>query len=558
MLIKRILCALGLSLAAGSVAQAQDVYVPYNQDVYHWIDRYQIKYGDQVPQLQTAVRPYGRQNVAALAEVSARNAITAVDQFNTQYLLNDNWNYTNQDNNESKRPILKYFYQNKTDLYSFQNEHFTLRINPVLHLEAGLDNQTDGMRYINTRGVQIEGTIDGKFGFYTFIGENQARFPGYVMDRIARDGVVPHEGLWKRFKENGYDFLTARGYLNYALSRHVEIQLGHDRHVIGDGYRSLVYSDYAPPAFFLKLNTNVWKLHYMNLFQELTADYRRGGGDILFPKKYMALHRLGLNVTDNFNIGLFEQVVFARGKGRFELQYLNPVIFYRSIEQNIGSEDNALLGADFRWNILNRVQLYGQLMLDEFLLSEVRASNGWWANKQAGQIGAKYIDAFGLSNLDLQGEVNIIRPYTYQHMDQFRNYQHYRQPLAHPIGANLYELIGIVRYQPIPRLNLTGKAIATRYGQDIVTALDTLNYGGNVNLSYLDRVSGYGNEIGQGITTNQLHLDLTATFQLRHNMFLDLKQIIRRTDAEINTLDRNTAFTSFAFRWNIPQRLHEF
>ncbi|MFD3002124.1 hypothetical protein ACFS7Z_17270 [Pontibacter toksunensis] len=558
MLTKRILCALGLTLAAGSAAQAQDVYVPLNQDVYHWIDRYQIKYGDQVPQLHTAVRPYSRQDVADLAEVSARNATTAVDQFNTQYLLNDNWNFTNMEDNFSRKPILNYFYQNKTDLYSYEGENFSLRVNPVLHLELGLDNLTDGARYINTRGVQIEGTIDEKFGFYTFIGENQARFPGYVVDRIQRDGVVPHEGLWKRFKGDGYDFLTARGYLSYALSKHVAIQLGHDRHFIGDGYRSLVYSDFAPPAFFLKLNTKVWRLHYMNLFQELISEYKRGGGDILFPKKYIALHRLGLNVTDNLNIGLFEQVVFSRGKGRFELQYLNPIIFYRSVEQSIGSEDNAMLGADFRWNILNRVQLYGQLVLDEFLLSEVRASNGWWANKQAGQVGAKYIDAFGLNNLDLQGEVNIIRPFTYQHMDQFRNYQHYRQPLAHPIGANLYELIGIINYQPIPRLNLTGKAIATRFGQDIVTATDTLNYGGNVNLSYFDRVSTYGNEIGQGVTTNQVHLDLTATFQLRHNMFLDLKQIVRRTDTEVNALDRNTYFTSFAFRWNIPQRLHEF
>jgi len=554
MLMRRVLCALSLLFAAGFAAQAQDVYVPYNPDVYHWIDRYQIKYGDQVPQLQTAVRPYGRADVADLAEVSARNARTAVDQFNASYLLNDNWNYTNEADNESRRPFLRYFYQNKTDLYHFQNEHFTVRVNPVLHVEVGLDNQTDGARYVNTRGVQIEGSIDERFGYYAFIGENQARFPGYVNDRILRDNVVPHEVFWKRFKEDGYDFITARGYLNYALSKHVEIQLGHDRQVIGDGYRSLVYSDYAPPAFFLKLNTRVWKLHYMNLFQELISEFRREGRDALLPKKYMALHRLGVNITDNFNVGLFEQVIFARGKGQFELQYLNPIIFYRSIEQALGSEDNAMLGADFRWNILNRLQLYGQLQLDEFLLKEVKAGNGWWGNKQAGQVGAKYIDAFGLNNLDLQGEVNIIRPYTYQHRDQFTNYQHYNQPLAHPIGANLYELIGIVRYQPIPRLNLTAKAIATRYGQDT----DSLNYGGNVLLSYYTRVSGYGNEIGQGVTTNQVFVDLTASFQLRHNVFLDLKQVIRRSDADINTFDSNTSFTSFALRWNIPQRLHEF
>ncbi|MBC5994686.1 hypothetical protein [Pontibacter cellulosilyticus] len=553
---RSILCAVSIALLSGFAAQAQDTYVPYNRDVYHWIDRYQILYGDQVPSLQTAVHPYGRQDVADLAEVSARNARTAVDAFNTQYLLNDNWNYTNQEDNNSDRPVLKYFYQNKTDLYHIESNDFTLRVNPVLHLELGHDG--DDLTYVNTRGVQIEGSIDERFGFYTFIGENQARFPGYVNDRILRDGVVPHEGFWKRFKENGYDFITARGYLNYALSKHVEIQLGHDQHFIGDGYRSLAYSDYAPPAFFLKLNTRVWRLHYMNLFQELISEFERGGGDKLLPKKYMALHRLGINITDNFNVGVFEQVVFAREKGKFELQYLNPVIFYRAIEQALGSEDNAMLGADFRWNIYNRFQVYGQLQLDEFVLNEVKSGNGWWANKQAGQIGAKYIDAFGLSNLDLQGEVNLIRPYTYQHRSSVTNYQHYRQPLAHPMGANLAEFVGIVYYQPIPRLMLTGKAIATRFGQDIVTSLDTLNYGSNVLLPYTTRVSDYGNEIGQGITTNQVHLDLTATYQLRHNMFLDIKGIVRRTDAEVNTLDRNTTFASFAFRWNIPQRLHEF
>ena len=556
--MRGILCTLALAVGASFAAQAQDVYVPYNRDVYHLIDRYQIKYGSQVPELHTAVRPIGRQDVAELAEITARNAQSKVNEFNATYLLNDNWNYTDLEDNESRRPFLKYFYQNRSDFYHYQNKDFTVRVNPVLHLEAGYDNLAEGLRYVNTRGVQIEGSIDDRFGFYAFVGENQARFPSYVEDRILRDNAVPHEGFWKRFKSDGYDFLTARGYLNYSLSKHVEIQLGHDRHFIGDGYRSLVYSDYAPPAFFLKLNTRVWKLHYMNLFQELISEFRRTDRDLLFPKKYMALHRLGINVTDNFNLGVFEQVVFARGKGKFELQYLNPIIFYRAIEQALGSEDNAVLGADFRWNIANRFQLYGQLMLDEFKLNEARSGEGWWGNKQAVQIGGKYIDAFGLSNVDLQGEANIIRPYMYQHIDQFTNYQHYNQPLAHPTGANLYELIGILYYQPLPRLMLTGKAIATRYGQDLITATDTVNYGNSPLLSYLTRHADYGNEIAQGIKTNQLHLDLTATYQFRHNLFVDLKGILRRTDAEIDVLDKTTHLVSFALRWNIPQRLHEF
>jgi hypothetical protein len=337
----------------------------------------------------------------------------------------------------------------------------------------------------------------------------------------------------------------------------VNIQLGHDRNFIGNGYRSLILADYAAPNLFLKLNTKVWKFHYMNLFSEYIPYFEFR--DQLFPRKYSAFHHLSLDILPNLNLGLFESVVFARRRGHFELQYLNPFIFYRAVEQYIGSEDNALIGADFKWNIRGRAQLYGQVALDEFLLSNIRARTGWWANKQAGQLGLKLVDVAGIPNLDVQGEFNAIRPYMYQHNDPTTSYQHYQQPLAHPIGANLFEWVGIVRYQPLGRLNLTGKAILTTYGSDTLSS----NYGSNVLLSYLDQNQGlivneFGNHIGQGIRTNLLHLDLTASWQLRHNMFLDLKQIIRRRTAALDQFNDNTAFTSLSFRWNIPQRLHEF
>ena len=106
-MVRSILRALPIALLSGFAAQAQDTYVPFNRDVYHLIDRYQIKYGDQLPPLHTAVRPYGRRDVAKLAEISARNAVSNADEFNAQYLLNDNSNYTDQEDNDSERPVLK-------------------------------------------------------------------------------------------------------------------------------------------------------------------------------------------------------------------------------------------------------------------------------------------------------------------------------------------------------------------------------------------------------------------------------------------------------------------
>ncbi|OUJ71675.1 hypothetical protein BXP70_21175 [Hymenobacter crusticola] len=560
-------------------------YVPLDQDVYRLIDRYAIKYGpDTLNDPHTSVRPYSRVSVARLAQrivhdSTAGASLSAADRFNARYLLRDNWHYTPQDSalgqNQSRRPILKNFYRNQSDLFHVATPDFTLRVNPVLLLQAGKDNELGGLRYVNTRGIQVEGVIDQRLGFYTFLADNQMAVPGYVQRRIDRDRAVPHEGYWKPFKgkTDQYDFFSARGYVTYAATKHINVQLGHDRNIIGNGYRSLILSDYSAPYFFLKLNTRIWKLNYQNLFAEMTASgkYTERGvtPDTVFQKKYFALHHLSLDVTPNFNIGVFESEVFSRRKGNFELQYLNPIIFYRAIEQHIGSEDNAILGLDFKWNIKHRAQLYGQLILDEFVLSEIRSGNGWWANKQAVQLGGKLLDVAGISNLDIQGEFSYIRPYTYQHEDRFRNYQHYQQPLAHPMGANLYELLGIISYQPsvLPRLNLVAKGIYTVQGTDYLGANNTLlNYGGNVLLPYTVRptdangnVLEYGFRVGDGNKTRLLHTDFTATYQVRHSVWLDAKLIARhQTSALPTTAKTNEVFATLALRWNIAQRLHEF
>ena len=557
-------------------------YVPLDPDTYRLIDRYAIKFGaDSLRDPHTSVRPYTRAGVARLGErllspdstqAYRTGSLSRADRFNAQYLLKDNWANSPLGNelNASRRPFLKYFYRDQTDLYHVDTEDFTLRVNPVLLLQAGTDNRNpsgDGLRYVNTRGVQLEGTIDQRLGFYAFLTDNQEAVPQYVQDRIVRDRIVPHEGYWKYFKTVGgsaYDFFSARGYVTYAATKHINVQLGHDRNFIGNGYRSLILSDYSTPYFFLKLNTRVWKFNYQNLFAELTASrlYDAAGSPVdgAYPKKYMALHHLSLDVTPNLNIGVFESEI-AGGPGRgLELQYLNPLIFYRAVEQQVGSADNAVLGLDFKWNLFHTAQVYGQLVLDEFKLSEIRAGNGWWANKQAVQLGAKYVDVAGIRNLDVQAEFNYIRPFTYQHADYYTAYTHYQQPLAHPMGANLTEVLGVLSYQPLPRLMLVGKAIYTEQGLDLNNAdLNFQNYGGNVLKSYDTRVSEFGNRVGQGNKSKLLHSDFTATYQPRLNLFLDAKLIARRQTYSLTPdANRNEVYASLALRWNIAQRLHEF
>ena len=200
------------------------------------------------------------------------------------------------------------------------------------------------------------------------------------------------------------------------------------------------------------------------------------------------------------------------------------------------------------------ISAYGQFVLDEFVLDNIKAGNGWWANKYGIQAGLKYFDAFGVSNLDLQGETNIVRPYTYSHGTPNGNYSNYLQPIAHPLGANFKEFIGIARYQPLPRLNLTGKLIYAKMGRDTTG----VNWGSDVNKLNTTREKDFGNSIGQGVKNTLLIGTFTASWMLGHNIFIDASVVIRKSESPVAMFNTNSTITSVALRWNIPQRFYDF
>jgi hypothetical protein len=546
------------------LAIAQSSYAPLNEDYYHWIDRYEVKSGTIMPQLFTVLKPYKRSAIVGYIDsLQTRGVFTsATDRFNFEYLTNDNWEWAASHTNESARPILRHFYKMKSDFYSVRTDDFDLHVNPVLYLGAGKDSRREETLFINTRGVEVRGMIDQKVGFYTYLAENQAMLPSYVNEWKASTGVVPHEGFWKQYKEgSGVDYLQARGYISFEATKSINVQLGHDRFFLGNGYRSLVFSDFAPPAFFIKGNVKVWKLNYLFLLNQMTANNNARNGSGIFsgyPSKYIALHHLSLNIGKKLNVGVFESVSFSPddslGTDHFRIEYLNPIIFYRAVEQQNGSSDNVLLGFDFKWNALKAVSFYGQFLLDEFVINHIRSGDGWWANKFAVQAGAKYVDAFGVANLDLQGEVNIVRPFTYSHHTIFGSYSSYKQPLGHPQGANLTEVAGILRYQPIPRLNLVGKLALTNIGRDTTGA----NWGSNILKDYRTRSLEFGNKIGQGIPNDILFGSFTASWQVKHNLFIDANFVLRQSKSELAAYNNNTTITSMALRWNIAQRLYDF
>lgn len=465
----------------------------------------------------------------------------------------------------NREPILGIFYSKESHLYSVNTGKFILGINPILDIGLGKEDNNADLRYHNTRGAEIKGIIDGKVSFYANLTENQARYRSYIDDRADEQwGAVPGAGRSKRFKGQSdvLDYSTATGYIKFQATPSIRVMFGQDKNFIGNGYRSLILSDNSQNYLFLKLNTKLWKIDYQNIFAELANYKEKNRVDGLIEKKYMANHHLSVNLTPDLNIGVFETVVFGRGDSLnsrvMEWHYLNPLIFFRAVEFGLGSPDNVMLGMDFKYNIASTAQLYGQAFLDEFLKGELFSGNGWWANKFGLQAGMRYINALGVNGLDLRGEVNSVRPFTYSARTNLSSYTHYAQSLAHPLGANFTEVLGIANYRFKPDWNAHVRVVSAKYGQDTTAASSV---GQNPMISSTIRGADFGNEIGQGAETTLLMADFVLTYSPWHNLDLDLQAQYRKETSDLPVIlvaQPGPWYVGAGLRLNMPQKRFDF
>jgi len=506
-------------------------------------------------------KPWNRLQIVRGALTFKQNhpdiVLSKTDEYNLQSLYLNNIEYLpeEQRNSIKSKKSIGRFYRTPANLYEVHVKDFDLVINPIIQFQYMKESDNDESLFLNSRGVSVRGRIANKIGFAASIIDNQERDPKYVQAWENKYQSVPGAGYYKDFKGTGFDYFDARGYFTFNVTKYIDVAFGYDRNFIGNGYRSLFLSDFGNNTLFLKLNTRIWKFNYQNLFMELQQTEPRGP-DRLLRKKYAVFHHLDVNVTKKLNIGLFEGVMFGRSN-HFEFGYLNPVIFYRSIEQQNGSFDNSVAGIDFKLNTLKQVQFYGQFLLDEFNLSQIKKNNGWWANKWGLQLGAKYINAFTIKNLDLQLELNRVRPYTYSHGDSIANYTHYNQPLAHPLGANFNELIAIARYQPAPKWTILAKAMYWKQGLDT----GSRSFGSNIFLPNVPpyRQGDYGYDIVSGIESKTATASLLLSYELKENMFIEGSLTHRKFDVPSNSsLSTSTTIIGIGFRWNMHRRNFDF
>lgn len=551
------LCATAIPVAA------QNTYLNYGSEEYDLVDRLETRSGYLISAFNTASKPYSRKDVVDfLAEVQRASrtrglVVNDIDAYNIgrAISISGEW-YTNSSGEggaiESRRPVLRYFYKKQPDLLHIDKDDFFMVVNPVLYLQGGYEKD-GGFRSINTRGVEVRGRIANRVGFYTMLADNQEKVPAYIDEWATRHrGQFPGEHYSVK-NGNNYDFFLARGYIDFALWRdHVGLTFGYDRNQIGYGIRSLVISNSTAPATFLRLRSQWGDFSYENLYTELVSNNTvLLSGDGLLPRKYASIHQLNYTPNHWLNVGIFESTVFAKQTG-VPVEMIVPVIGYQSLAKQMGignTVNNNAWGLQFKALPLSGLQLYGQLYIDRADWSALGSAS--WKNQYAAQLGVKYFNVAGVPNLDAQAEFNIIRPFTYMAQeDSITSFTHYNQPLAHPMGNNYAELIAQLRYQPVPRLNITARAIVSKRG------MDSAQIGNGIYGLSDQRMAGDSYPMFSGVVEKGIFGNLNAAYEVRPNIYVEAGgNYFRKNSGGISS--GNNLFLYAGLRWNISRRIYD-
>ena len=530
---------------------AQTTYLPLGSDDYLLLDRMETRSGRLCDSLRLSDKAESRKNAVSFLEMATAtgtdgddsgNAQPAhkyskIDLYNMRQMIGENGEWAHDENGfiKSKHPFLRKIYKDQYNMAYVKTKDFFLAINPVLNMVSTVEQNSPvvkdapSYRLYNSHDLEFRGWIGKKIGFYTLFTDNQEGLPAYVYNYAIKNGThqaVPGADYYlpPGSRSGNFDYLMASGYIDFAaLKDHVNITFGTGKHFIGDGIYSLFLSDFSANTPFLRLRTRVWRLDYESIFLELTQQYTKGL-DAVYGHKYASVHYISYNAARWLNVSYFESVVFQRSNG-YEVSYLNPVALTFAANGFNGGGDKALIGFSFKAIAAKHLQFYGQAMLNEFKLGEMLSSKGWYGNKWGIQLGGKYFDAFGIKNLDLQAEVDAVRPYAYSAKDTFTNYTNYNQPLADPLGSGFVRAVGILRYQPIRNFTISVKSMY--YVQGVDTG--NVNYGNDIFKDYttVPKNGNYGVKMINGPKSNCAVLNLNLSLQVRRNFFIDAGTIYR-------------------------------
>jgi hypothetical protein len=444
-------------------------------------------------------------------------------------------------------------------LVDIKNKDYTFYFDYITDLQSGRDLTNGTTTNLNTRGYQAGCTIGKKFYFYTSGFENQGKFANYEQNYINVVKIIPGQApdrslIGQSGIKNSSDWSYVTSMLGYSFNKIFSIELGQDKTFIGDGYRSVLLSDYASTYPLLRFKADIGRIQYMSMWAYLDDqnavrfDINKSGAGS--RRKWALFHYLDWNINNRLSAGFFNALIAAEtddfgNRHGFDINYVNPLFFLQSLGPGGATPDHTLFGFNGKYKLLNKTTIYGQLLFDQ--------SAGSSDNRSAYQLGFRGSDLLKVNALNYLLEYNTAAPYTYANQNPIVSYTDFSEPLAHPFGANFHEWLGIINYT-IRKFNFQGEVIYSKYGLNT----NNINYGKDITQPDNVLVPVGATSTTQGLATSLKYAEASVSYLLnpKSNLRLELSGLYR--EETNNTAINKTTLITVGLKSSFRNLYHDF
>ena len=239
-----------------------------------------------------------------------------------------------------------------------RNEKPTLAFEAVAEGSARSQWHRDPLRPEGEGGLTGAAAVDIRAAVGVVAAESHLRSDNYYL----HDPQFPNRVATNRFNQRAEDaYVEVQG-------RYVSAMIGRlYRNWAPAGTQGLLLSDYAYSfdQASLRVGTPTVSLTLM------TGQLDDFPGDV---HRYLALHRLDLQPSDDLALHLAEGVLYGGPQRPWELAFMNPLSFWLTESDNLkdqrSGESNVLLSGGVWWRLRKSVVLFGDFVLDDIQVED--------------------------------------------------------------------------------------------------------------------------------------------------------------------------------------------
>lgn len=410
-----------------SSAFAQVEHLPIVHPVYHFLEHCEAK--GVLPHYSLSALPLQRGEVQqALRMIRKAEQELSEDErnvlkhFEEELLPEKRVNSTLFESTMSVNDTMSFFFdgllsKNEKALYLQQDSLVTLFTTPLLSIETAhrVDSASASL-LTGQAGLRMHGTLRGNVGFF-FQMTNGALLSG---DRsLALDDPRLRQNV--KFAVYNSDFDFTESHVRYD-NDWFYAGIGRETRTLGAGFNHHQFlGKNAPPldALMIGARTKTFEYRYthasmLSLPQDasgqiiLPGQTNSTGSDKFMPAKTLVMHRAAFRPAWG-EIAVWESVIYQ--DRTFDLAYLNPLSFLKSVEHSLRDRDNSAMGFDFTIRPMKHLILKGAYLLDDLIFSKI--GSDYWSNKSAFSMGAMYV----MPAMNISLEYARVQPYTYSHFN---------------------------------------------------------------------------------------------------------------------------------------------